>query len=532
MLQQIRKTFADSIILRIFLGAIIVSFIVWGVNDMLKAPSYGDMATFDDLSPITYQDFAKERALTLKRIQQDSNTPLNEDQIDNAAINNSIMQNLITNKLIAYLAGMYDMHFSDNVAVNFIKTLDVFMGDNNEFNPEKFKQIIKSEGYTESEYSDEIKSMITRGTIMSSLVGNVYLPNARINNIISHMSEVRTLDMASISIPKASVNVTATDQELESFYKENKDMFKTEELRDICYATITKTNTSSGAIVSEEEINNFYNENKSDFKNQSLNNVKSQIRDALMKQKADAGLLTLSKILVDDVAGGANLNEIVDKYSLKKKCEKNITPNNIETRAEGLFVNFTEQISEMAEKDLSYPLELPDQSGFVMLEITKLSPERIKEFNEVKNEVATKYSSFVTKQKLLEKLQNIASANDTENFVKNASAIGMNVETKTYIRAELYDNISLPYEMLSAIFASNGSIVTGPFVSDDKVYVFSLKKVGYDEKTKKRLTKDARGNIMSKLQESVFEEITSYAQKASNMKLKTNPKEFGKQKEE
>jgi peptidyl-prolyl cis-trans isomerase D len=310
MLQQIRKTVAHSIILKIFLGAIIVSFVAWGVSDMLRGPSNQDMVTFNDLDPITYGDFTKEKALAAKRASQDGSTNPTEEGLETQDL--STIQNLITNKLLEYVAKLYDIEFSDTVAVNFIKSLEIFRNDNNEFDVEKFKNILKNEGYTETEYSKQIKNMMTRGTVMSSLIGNEYIPNKRIGNIVAHMSEIRTIDVASIplSIKAKTQNTNFIDNDLKNFYNEHQDIFKSNELRDICYTKIDPTVVSHGITISDEEIKNFFTENKTDFANQTLKVASAQIKKTLLQTKINSSLVDISKELEDEVAGGSTLSLI------------------------------------------------------------------------------------------------------------------------------------------------------------------------------------------------------------------------------
>ena len=178
--------------------------------------------TFIEIEPITYNEFAKTRALKIRQLQQNSNEPISEEQIKDMGINQFIVQNLVTNKLLEFLAYKFDLDFSDKVMADFIRGLPMFRNKSNEFDIDKFKSFLRSQNITEGEYSDEIRNALSKDIIMSSLVGNAYISDIRTNNIISHMSETRKVDVATISLtPPASSAEEFDLKALQNFYKEN-----------------------------------------------------------------------------------------------------------------------------------------------------------------------------------------------------------------------------------------------------------------------------------------------------------------------
>jgi hypothetical protein len=522
MLQQIRKT-ASSTPFKILLGLIAISFAI-GVTDNLTGPSSKEIATFSDMEPITYNEFMKIRTLKVKQIQQNSNEPISEEQILSMGLNQIVIQNLVTNKLFEFLANQFDLDFSDKVLADFIRGLPLFRNDANEFDVEKFKTFLRMQNITEDEYANEVNSALARDIIMSSLISNSYISNIRTDNIISHMSETRKVEIASISLnPKSNQTHNFSPDELKNFYKENNDLFKSNEVRDICYAKLNAASAKGQIEVTDSDVQNYWNENKAEFAGQKFEKTKSSIKAKLQKENLDSWLIETSKALEDEVAGGTTLQEIAQKYNLKRICEKNISSENIEIRAEGLFTTFSEQISEMDEKAVSYPLALPNENGQILFEIAKLIPEHVKDFDSIKDQAAATYAAFLYKQNTIQKLQTFASSSEGSAFAKDATVLGLTTTpAKDYIRAELSQNVNFPPEMLVSMFASSKDKIIGPFVTDDNAYVFVIRSIGYDKKTRTRIAKETSDSIISKLREGMFEELMMHAQNASKMKMNQN----------
>ena len=525
MLQQIRKTTTDSIVFRILLGFLAVSFAAWGISDVLSGGPGKNIATFDDVEPLTYNEFIRTRQMEIKKIQQNSDQPISEEQIDEMGVNQLIIQNLVTNKFFEFLSYKYDLDFGDDVLANIIRGIPAFRNEDDEFDVEKFKSTLSAQRISEDEFSDNIRSIISRDIIMSSLVGNGYIPKMRMDNILSHMSEIRKVNVATMSLkPKADSLKAAnvSDADLQKFYTENSDMFKTQEERDICYAKIDAS--SAKITVSDDEVRNFFDENKSEFSGQKFEKVKAAIKTQIQKDKLTDWIATSTTALTDEVAGGSTLKEIADKYGLKRICEKNISSDNIETRAGGLFLNLSNQISEMADKEVSYPLDLPKGNGQIMLEITKLIPEQVQDFDSVKDQVVAGYAAFLYQQDIMKKLQNLAATSGESAFASDAAAAGMNVQPqKDYIRANGPQNVTFPPEMLVAMFESSKGKIMGPFIADGTAYMFVVHNVGYDAKTREKIAKESMDNIVTKLREASFEELMLYTTGASNMKMKVTP---------
>ena len=522
MLQQIRKT-ASSTPFKILLTLIAVSF-AWSMTDNLSGPSSKEIATFSDIEPITYNEFVRIRHLKIKQIQQNSDEPISEEQINAMGLNQLVIQNLVTSKLLEFLAYKFDLDFSDKVLSDFIRGLPTFRNEANEFDIDKFKSFLRMQNITEGEYSDEIRSALSRDVIMSSLVGNAYISNIRMGNIISHMSEIRKVEIANISLtPKHASTQNFSTDELKTFYKENGDLFKSDEVRDICYAKLNASSAKGQIDVTDTDIQTYWNDNKTEFAGQKFDKAKVAIKARLQKENLDSWLIDISKSLEDEVAGGATLTEITSKYGLKRICEKNISSENIETRADGLFTAFSAQISEMSDKAVSYPLALPRENGQILFEITRLEPEQTKDFEIIKDQVVATYSVFLYKQNMIKKLQEFASSTSSAAFTKEASAISLNVASpKDYIRANLTQNVSFPPEMLVSMFASDKDKIMGPFVTDENAYVFVVRAIGYDKKTGDKIAKESGDDILGKLREGMFEELLMYAQSASKMKMNKN----------
>ncbi|MGV2433029.1 MAG UNVERIFIED_CONTAM: SurA N-terminal domain-containing protein [Rickettsiaceae bacterium] len=222
MLQKIRKT-TDSIIFRFFLGIVVLSFAIWGVSDVIKGVYNSDIVTFKNIAPITYQEFDIARSNEIKQMQHHQGVSLSEDQLDQMNISENVLQKLVQAKLMNYLTNEYELNFSDEVIAEVIRGFPFLKNADGIFDIERLKSYLHANNMGIEQYSNEIRNYLSNNLILSSFIGNSYIPKARITNIIDHMSERRVVDIAHLSLkPTKLPDIEATEEQLKNFYNEKK----------------------------------------------------------------------------------------------------------------------------------------------------------------------------------------------------------------------------------------------------------------------------------------------------------------------
>lgn len=522
MLYKIRKT-TDSTIFRIFLIIVAIAF-AWSYRDFIGGAGNRIIVSFSGVDPITFSEYSKARHEEVTKLQRSEGVSFTEDQINSMNIPASIMQKLITSRLIKFLAKELDLDFSDATIAEVIKKLPVFRDEDGLFDIEKFKTYLRMNYMTSEEYSENVHDYLAQTIILGSFIGNSHIPNARIDNIINFMAEKRIVDIATLPLTSDKVNVSDVKEEvLKNFYNENQDLFKSPWKRDICFLTIDQKAAKNHINITESDLLSFYEENKSEFEGKKFDNVKETIRSYLKKEKFDYWISGITKSLDDEVAGGSSLSEIASKHKLQIKCEKNISSENISAKAGGIFTPFLSDIFDMSEGEVSYPADLED-GGVVLFEISKYMPETLLEFNKVKNQVKKNYAIFSHRQEKIKLIQDFATKASPANFVRDSRSVNMRLNVqKSFTRSSLGEDTSFPSTMMNAIFTAKKDEIIGPFIEGDKAHIFILKTIGRDKDTISQMKKD-KTSIISSIKEGMTEELLLYAGQRSKMEVKADLK--------
>ncbi|MFY9590242.1 SurA N-terminal domain-containing protein [Rickettsia endosymbiont of Halotydeus destructor] len=522
MLDNIRKT-ADSFVMRVLFAMIAFAFVGWGIKDILPKASGGDFVTFTHAKNISREDFLKAKSTEINAIQKQMGTNLSEEEINQLNIDKQIMRKLIYNNILDYLVTYYDFDLSDNTVTSLVKESPAFKNDQGVFDIRIFKTYFRNSYINEEEYLLNFKEKTLKNILVSSFLESFYVPKIMIQNIINHMAEKRNVELLQINLknkPKDLKIPVPNKQQLEDFYKNNKNLFEIPEKRSFSYIKISNQNLQKKINITKEELLSFYNENKEEFGDQAFEKVEKQLYDLLLSQKIDVLNMELAKNLEDDVAAGSTLVEIAEKYELPLQ---NVNYVSYEELIENkIIAENVDSIFELVEGELSYPIESEDKSYLILVELKAIQPAKTPEFSAIKDQVATALAKQYLADINLQTIKDLAKEYKAEKEnIKNLNLQGIEVSQQSYIRSEIENDIKLSPEILLSIFRTKVDNNTPVFQIGNKVYFAYVKSIILDKNVAENIAKNSSEHIANTIKNSLIDELINYAIKQNNMKIKS-----------
>jgi hypothetical protein len=517
MLNNIRNT-ADSFVMHVLLGMIAFAFVGWGIKDVLQTSNNFDLITFSDAKNISQENFLKEKAEQIHAIQRQSGTNLSEEDIKQLNIDNFIIKKLINNRIINYLVHYYNLDLTDDTVIQLIKESPNFKNEQGLFDIELFKGFLKNSYISEEDYLSDIKEHKLKNTLIGIFIESFHTPKIMVKNFIDYMAETRDVDLVQIDLKHQSKNLSIpspTTGQLEDLYKNNLALFEVPEKRSLSYVKISNEILRKQIHNSDDELLNFYHDNKEEFDNKNFSEVKKQVNELLQQQKTEELKLLLIKNLEDDVAAGSSLTEIAGKYelpieNLESISYKDLSINKID------IAQHADSIFDLAEGELSYPIELTDKGAFILVEIKSIQPNKVQEFSAIKEQVQKLWNEQYLRELNLKTIETVAKEYTP---AKNKEFLKVITNQSTaFSRSEIHNNQQLPTELLLAIFQANIGSNTPVFQSKDKAYFAHIKSKKIDKKKRQEIQKKHEKDIASAIQNNVIDELISYAIKKNNMK--------------
>jgi len=167
MLSSLRK-FSETIVAKIFIALIALSFVFWGINDFFRS-SYSNSVAEIDGEEISFNQFISE----FNKIIRNNNI-----QSEKIAINNNIhilaVSNIISEKLLKIHTKKLGVIIDDTIIAIEIKNSNEFK-DKDIFSRTKYEKFLLERNINSKIIEEQINKNLKKKIITESITG--YVPN-------------------------------------------------------------------------------------------------------------------------------------------------------------------------------------------------------------------------------------------------------------------------------------------------------------------------------------------------------------------
>lgn len=257
MLQEMRK-YAKSWVSSVFLGALALSFALWGIADIFRGST--DTTVFSiGSTDIDANLFGRE----YHNIVRNSGSALTPEQ--SRVAGQQVLDRMITTTSLDIVASKFGLTASDARVISQIQSMPVFNGPLGKFDRPTFIQVISRAQYTEDQFVAAIRKDLGRDQMLRSIEGGFALPPDYALAIFSYVNEVRAADFVVLTPTMLGPIATPSDTTLAIYVKSHPEKFSTPEYRAVSFASIGIDDVASTIAVTEKQIQDEFDTNKSDY---------------------------------------------------------------------------------------------------------------------------------------------------------------------------------------------------------------------------------------------------------------------------
>ncbi len=264
MLQAIRGKTA-SIVVKLLAGLLIVSFAAWGVEDFISAratdttvASVGDR----DIDPL---DLEYELSREAARLRQMFGGQLNEQQLAQLGIGQAVLQRMINDAALALEAADLGLRVSDAKVTQAIQTDPSFNGFDGAFSRQRFNEIMRAAGLTESGYIQQVRKDIANTQILQVVSGTAVTPSRFSKLLHRYRFEARTAEAVWVSAAAQADPGTPTDADLQAIHDAQKERFTAPEYRKLTFVHLDPANLTNEVTATDEELQQAFEANAARF---------------------------------------------------------------------------------------------------------------------------------------------------------------------------------------------------------------------------------------------------------------------------
>lgn len=381
-MNQFRK-YAKYAVLIVLFGMLIISFIFWGVGDMLRVggrtaevahvggthiPIYGWVGG----ASVSVNEVRDQFNIQIENIQRQTGQRPEPEQALRFGLHMRALEEVIQRAVLDYAVRQFGLVVSDAEVVAAIARNPAFQGAGGSFDRLLFRNRLQQARISEDKYIAEMRREIAANQLFGVVRPDGLAPKSLRDDIFKMEAEKRiaeTLylpDAIVVDVPKP------TAEQLNAYFEANKAKFQIPEYRAFSYVLLSAEDILPQVAVTAEQLKQEYEARSAEFGTPEKRDVDQAMADTEDKAKA----------LIAGVAAGKSLEEAAKEVlgnadgviRLGPVTKKDLPPGPL---ADGIF----SLPAGIAPAPIQSPL------GWHVVRINKIEPGKSVSFDQVKEKL-------------------------------------------------------------------------------------------------------------------------------------------------
>ncbi|MCH7711303.1 MAG: SurA N-terminal domain-containing protein [Proteobacteria bacterium] len=263
MLQALRKQ-TGSWIVKILLGLLILSFAVWGINDIFLGERDPVVAEVGGVK-ITSSELEREFRRELARVSPMFGGRLDREQAKQLGLLDGALDGLIDRVLFSLGTRDLGVAVSEELVRRTIHANPAFHDDRGRFDRRLFANVLFQNNFTEDGYVSVLKENLARSQLTSAVASFSQVPRKSVEAIYRYRQERRIAEH--VLVPAASVTgVGVPDRTaIEEFYKAHSGRYMAPEYRAVTYVSLDPDSLAAEIRVSDDKLREAYEARRDEF---------------------------------------------------------------------------------------------------------------------------------------------------------------------------------------------------------------------------------------------------------------------------
>jgi len=237
----------------LLMGALTLSFVVWGIADVFTGTSTSAVASVGgtDIGPAEFQRAYRN---FLRNESQRSGSEITPEMAEKMGLGQVVLQQMLSRTAVDNEAQKLGLTASDAALVQEVRSIPAFRGTLGQFDRQTFTQVIARAGYSEEQFLGEMRQDLTRNQLNYAIEGNFQLPATYMQAIYQYSAEKRAADFVILTPEQAGDVAAPSDATLEAYVKAHAGKYSTPEYRDVTYAAIMPADVADQVAVTDAQI--------------------------------------------------------------------------------------------------------------------------------------------------------------------------------------------------------------------------------------------------------------------------------------
>jgi peptidyl-prolyl cis-trans isomerase D len=458
-------------IMTVVMGLIIVSFVIWGVGDMLRGFTTSTVASVGG-AKISAQEYKIAYDRAIQQYQRRYRRPFTNEEARQIGLDRSILQQLLSEAAIDDEARRLGLDISDDALRAVITSNPNFRDKSGAFDPSRFAAALQNMDMNERGFVSELRKQALRQFIVGALATGVAAPKAETKAEADYQGQARSVDYFLLPATAAGEIPAASEEALKAFYNDRKSSYRAPEYRGMTVLALEPDTIANPAEVNDADAEAAY-QRLAGKDPQFGAPEKRDLQQILFPSAGDADAAEAK------LRAGASFDDLIKDRGLKAED----TDIGETTKDAMLDKDEADAVFALPQGGVSGVLK--SQFGPVIVRVKGITPSTVKPFKEVADEVKRQVSASRAGDKIEALHDKIEDARVSgKSIVDAAKEVGLTAQTIAAVDAQGRDPKGAPVsvpdapELLRAAFASDVGLDEAALNTKDGGFVwFEIAKV-------------------------------------------------------
>lgn len=424
------KRYSNTWVAKILMALLILSFGLFGIANVFTNLGSSSVARVGNQS-ISAVEFDRAYRTQLNNIARQTGRQPSPEEAMAFGIPGSVLNQLASNAALDQMVSDFGVGASDEMVSEMIAQDPNFATTLGIFDRQQFTQMLRQNGFTESEYISAQAESVQRSQVIRGLMGGAMAPKTILQITNRVQNDTRTIDYFTLSNNVLDPIDAPTEEQLVAYLEENQSQYRAEANKRVELLVLTPESLARSLEATDAELRNEYDKAGDQLTSAETRNV------TLWRLKDDAQAQTL----VQGIAEGKSLDQI-------------LAANNLGITATPLGQVSRDEISDeaiaIAAFDGDKGLTIADAaSGKVAVMVRNIRPETPLSFEDAREELVARVNAAKARDQILDKIDEIEEQRATLRPINEIAAdVGLETQTVTVTQSGvgLSDVADLPQD--------------------------------------------------------------------------------------
>ena len=315
MLESMRKH-TQGWIAKVILGAIILSFALWGVGDYFTGNQVETIAEIDG-DAIYDVEFAETYRRQLATYANMLGDQFNKELAEQLGVKNETIQTMVNRRLMLIEANELGLAVPDQAVLATVQSNPAFR-DANQFNTGRYQALVRQMGFaTPRDYEKYLRQSIMIDTLQKAIVESASVSDAEVKARFNASFEKRVLAALIVNPSSLKPSIKVSDEQARDWYESHTSAYQSPLKVELQVVDINAQDLMDEVSISDEDVAQAYADRQSEFGTPE----KRQAAHILVRVAKDAsqGVLEVAqekiKAAKERVAAGENFTDVAKDVS-------------------------------------------------------------------------------------------------------------------------------------------------------------------------------------------------------------------------